>query len=126
MDWHLGRSHDRRFSGEWSYHWITGFLGYLLVVLLVARKSPRWLTPAAALNIILGLILGQFIEPMGEALAFHLPVAQIVTAERAQIFREFMIAGSAGLVAGILLFGKQKSENIPSGVNRKSGHYSFP
>ena len=126
LDWHLGRSHDHRFSGEWSYHWITGFLGCLLVVFLVARKSPRWLTPAAALNVALGLVLGQFLDPLGEALVSHLPVAQIVTAERSQIFREFMIAGIAGVVAGILLLGKQKPENIPSGVNRDSGHHSLP
>ena len=126
LDWHLGRGHDHRFSGEWAYHWITGFLGFLLVVFLVARKSPRWLTLAAVLNVALGLLLGQFLEPLGEALVYHLPVAQVVTPERSQVFREFLIAGIAGLVAGILLFGKQKPENVPSGVNRDSGHHSLP
>jgi len=126
LDWHLGRGHDHRFSGEWAYHWITGFLGFLLVVFLMARKSPRWLTPAAALNVALGLVLGQFLEPLGEALVSHLPVAQIVTAERSQIFRDFMIAGIAGLVAGVLLFGKQKSENVLSGMNSGRGHRPLP
>jgi hypothetical protein len=126
LDWHLGRSHDHRFSGEWSYHWITGFFGCLLIVFLVTRKSPRWLTPAVALNVALGLVLGQFLEPRGEALVSHLPVAQIVTAERSQVFRDFMMAGIAGLVAGILLFGKQKSENILSGMNSGPGHRPLP
>jgi uncharacterized YccA/Bax inhibitor family protein len=102
VDWHLGRAHHHRLSMEWEYHWITGLVGFFLMVLIVARKRPENLALAAALNVLLGLFLGQIVEPLLEVLGYRVSVATALPPERWMVFFQFCIAGLVGFIAGIL------------------------
>jgi hypothetical protein len=102
VDWHLGRAQHHRLSMGWEYHWVTGFVAFFLVILIVAWKSPEHLEFAAALNVVLGLFLGQIVEPLLEVLGYHVSLATALPPERWKVFFQFCLAGLVGFLAGVL------------------------
>ncbi len=103
VDWHLARGHHHRLSMEWHYHWIIGFAALAALFLFAARKWPKHFLGTAFLNAAIGLFLGQIIEPLLEALGYHVPVAAVFSPERWRVFCEFLIAGVAGSLFGVAL-----------------------
>jgi hypothetical protein len=100
VDWHLGRGHHHRLSLSWPYHWITGWITFLLLALFCARKWPATPFRTALLNGVLGLFAGQIVEPLLEALGYRTPVGMIFSPERWHVFGQFAIAAVVGLLAG--------------------------
>lgn len=103
VDWHLGRSgHDHR-SLDLNYHWLLAVPTFIPVAWLVVRKWPTSHVTAAALITVLGIVLGQGLEPLGEAIHFDAGLEPFTSAERWQVFGEFTGAGLILLVAGVLV-----------------------
>jgi hypothetical protein len=73
-DWHLARPHHHGVLNpglNWSYHWAATAAVFGVVGFIIARFWPhrRWHTGVMAL--VIGVILAQLIEPMGEAAVFQ-------------------------------------------------------
>ena len=103
VDWHLGRGHHHRMSGEWRYHWLLGLAAFFLLVIYVARKWPGNPLPVAILTAAVGLFLGQIVEPLLEVVGYHFPIAIVLSPERWRVFFEFCAAGLAGFVLAALV-----------------------
>jgi hypothetical protein len=104
LDFHMGRPHHWEGSLGWEYHWLFGLVSLFLFGWYVARKWPErpWLV--LAVNGLLGLFVGQIIEPLGEVLFYRESLRNVYPPERWIVFGEFALAGLVGAVLGILLF----------------------
>lgn len=93
VDWHLGRppeDHHDRLSFGLSFHWLLGAAAFGVLPWLFSRREALHL-------ILLGVLLGQGIEPVGEMLLYgSQPFADAL---RWRVFAEF---SAAGLVAYVL------------------------
>ena len=108
LDWHLARSHHHRLSMEWQYHWVIGFFAFVLLLLFCSWKWPEHFLRAALLNALVGLLLGQIVEPLSEAWGYHVSVADVFTLERWRVFFEFSLAGMIGSLCGIALISNYR------------------
>ena len=66
VDWHLARGHHQPLSGAYPYHWVSAIPVFALAGWYVAR---RWRTDplrAGVVTLLLGFLVGQVVEPLGE------------------------------------------------------------
>ena len=73
-DWHLARPHHHGLLNpglNWPYHWAATAAVFGVVGFVIARFWPhrRWRTGVMAL--VVGVVIGQLIEPVGEAALFQ-------------------------------------------------------
>ena len=101
VDWHFGRGHDHHLSLSLRYHWMLGLVAFFLLALFCARKWPRNAVVAALVNGILGLFIGQIVEPLLEVVLYRVPVANGFTGERWAVFGQFGAAAVVGLLSGL-------------------------
>ena len=92
VDWHLGRP-GHHLSFDFSYHWVLAVATFAPLAWIVFRRWPTTFVEASLWVILVGVFLGQGLEPLGEiihsrgaAQPFHDPV-------RWRVFGEFMVAG---------------------------------
>jgi hypothetical protein len=103
VDWHLGRSgHDHLSFGLW-YHWLSGVATFgPLPGVLVRRWRTSFAQPSAFV-IVVGAVLGQALEPLGEVLVLDLGLQPFINAARWRVFGEFMAAGIVTYVVGTVV-----------------------
>jgi len=93
LDWHLGRpGHDHR-SFDFVYHWLLAIPAFAPIAWLVHRRWPGRAYAAGAVIILLGVLLGQGLEPLGEVIHFGAGAEPFTNRVRWRIFAEFLIAG---------------------------------
>ena len=107
LDWHLGRpGHDHR-SFDLAYHWVLALPAFVPVAWLVSRRWPGAAFRAGMVITLLGVLLGQGLEPLGETIHFGAGAEPFTNPVRWRIFAEFMTAGVLTLLLGILLLQRQ-------------------
>jgi hypothetical protein len=93
VDWHLGRPGHNHLSFGLAYHWLLGVITFAPIPWLLARRWPSVLKRASLVVIMLGVLLGQGVEPLGEVIHFHVGAEPFTNHFRWQVFAEFMTAG---------------------------------
>lgn len=108
-DWHIARPVHDRLSLGWSAHWLLAIPVFLGAGWYLARRWPgAWLRPAA-LSVGLGVLLGQAVEPLVEALHYQFPVAEAFEAPRLAAFAAFFAAGLATLAVFRVVQGPRQA-----------------
>jgi hypothetical protein len=96
LDWHLGRpGHHADLSFGLPFHWLLALPAFAGLPVLARRVWPSEATRAGVAIVVLGVVLGQGLEPLAEVLTSppgHAPFANTV---RWWIFAEFLLAGMA-------------------------------
>ena len=93
LDWHLGRPGPSHLSFGLPYHWLIAVVAFAPLPWLLRRRWPDSLTQASVLVIALGIMLGQGVELLGEAIHFGLGSEPFTNPVRWRIFAEFLAAG---------------------------------
>ena len=92
LDFHIARPAHEHWSLGLTYHWLLGVLVFALLPRLVVARWPSAFAQASVAIILLGVVLGQGLEPLGEMVLFpgEQPFADTY---RWRIFGEFLLAG---------------------------------
>jgi hypothetical protein len=107
LDWHLGRSgHDHR-SFDLTYHWLLALPTFVPVACLIVRTWPTSPATPAVLITLLGVVVGQGLEPLGEVIYFNAGVIPFTSTERWRIFAQFTAAGLTTLFATLLVIRRE-------------------
>jgi hypothetical protein len=93
LDWHLGRPGPDRLSFGWPYHWLLAVVAFAPLPWLIARRWPTAFVRVSAAVIVLGVALGQGIEPLGEVVHSHGAAEPFANSLRWRVFAEFLAAG---------------------------------
>ena len=92
VDWHLARpGHHSELSGHWAQHWLLGIPVFALLALYEAHRPSRDRWRNSAVLILVGVFLGQVLEPLSEL--WGAPWSYAFSAIRWAAFAEFMTAG---------------------------------
>ncbi|HEV8600038.1 MAG TPA: hypothetical protein VGQ69_11805 [Gemmatimonadales bacterium] len=92
VDWHLARpGHHSELSGHWAQHWLLGIPVFALLALYETRLPSRDRWRSSAVLILVGVFLGQILEPLTEL--WGAPWSYTFSAIRWTAFAEFMAAG---------------------------------
>ena len=103
-DWHLGRPGHDHLSLGLAYHWALGVITFAPLPWLLLPRWPGSKTTVSVLVIVLGVMIGQGIEPLGEMMLFDArPFANPV---RWRVFAEFMVAGIVSYRASAALLSR--------------------
>ena len=98
LDWHLGRpGHDHR-SFDLAWHWLFAVPAFLPVAWLARRRWPGAPFRAAVMIAVLGVLLGQGVEPLAEVILFEDGYEPFTDPLRWRIFAEFVGVGLATLL----------------------------
>lgn len=112
VDWHLGRPGYDQLSFGLAYHWALGVITFAASAWLILPRWPGSKTPVSVLVIVLGVMVGQGIEPLGEMILFDAqPFADPV---RWRVFAEFMVAGIVGYGASAALLSRSSKPDAAS------------
>ena len=87
VDWHLARHIHARLSFGWAWHWVVAIPVFALMTWAITRKSLDHALLRCGLVILLGVLLGQIAEPLGEG------GGAIRDVERWRAFGAFLTAG---------------------------------
>ena len=68
LDWHLGRPGHDALSFHLPWHWLLAVPAFLPIAWLVKRQWPDAALKAGLVVVLLGLLIGQVLEPLGESL----------------------------------------------------------
>ncbi len=110
LDWHLGRpGHHADLSFALPYHWLLALPVFAGLQAFVQRRWPSESTMALGLSVLLGVLLGQGVEPLLELLSSPGDPSPFRNAERWRVFLEFMLAGIATLVMVAVLNLRRRS-----------------
>lgn len=92
VDWHLARpGHHSDLSGHWAQHWLLGIPVFALLALHESRWPSRYRWRSSAVLILVGVFLGQVLEPLSEL--FGAPWSYAFSGIRWAAFAEFLAAG---------------------------------
>jgi hypothetical protein len=92
IDWHLARpGHHAELSGHWPQHWLLGIPVFVLLALYESRRPSHQRWRSSTILILVGVFLGQVLEPLSEL--FGAPWSYAFSSIRWQAFAEFMAAG---------------------------------
>ncbi len=112
LDWHLGRpGHDHR-SFDLALHWLLAIPAFSLVIWMAHRRWPDAAANGMLLITLLGVLLGQGLEPLGE-IAMYGGLEPLTSPVRWRIFAEFMAAGVVTLFLGAALLGRRARGGPP-------------
>jgi hypothetical protein len=92
VDWHLARPGENH-GFDLAYHWLIAIPTFASIAWLARRRWPRASLAAGAAIIVLGVLLGQGVEPLGEVVLFQAGAEPFVDPVRWRVFAEFMAAG---------------------------------
>ena len=108
VDWHLGRPGHGSMSLGLSYHWLAAVPTVLLLVWLARARCAIAPTRAVTVVALLGLVLGQGLEPLGESVLFpEVGTAPLSNPVRWRVLGEFLTAGVATYIVLALLGRRQ-------------------
>lgn len=102
IDWHLGRPGHDHLSFQLSYHWLLALPAFLPLAWLAGTRSPNAAGRAGMRMILLGLLIGQGLEPLGEALLGE-GLEPFTNATRWRVFAEFLAAGLLTFFLGLMV-----------------------
>jgi hypothetical protein len=120
VDWHLGRSgHDHR-SFDLAYHWLVAIPTFAPVAWLVLRRWPASALRSGTVILVLGVIMGQGLEPVAEAILFQAGIDPFANHERWRVFFEFMAAGLMTLL-GTIVIGRWRLRSSQAGNASHAG-----
>jgi hypothetical protein len=103
LDWHLGRHGDDHRSFDFAYHWLLALPAFLPVAWLAGRKWSGAAVRAAGSITLMGMLLGQGLEPLGETVFLGAGTEPFTDPLRWKIFAEFMAAGFLVLLLSVPL-----------------------
>jgi hypothetical protein len=101
VDWHLGRPAHHPLSGDWRLHWLVGLASGVAYALWAARAAGARATSWFGTVVLLGLVIGQIVEPATEVLFSDFSYQEVMPAVRWRIFFDFVVAL---LVGGVVTF----------------------
>jgi hypothetical protein len=93
VDWHLARAHHHRLSLGWRQHWIFAALLFAVAGWMVARTWPASRWTAGAWVLALGILVGQGLEPVLEAVGYEHRLGYPVEPERWMVLAVCLAAG---------------------------------
>lgn len=102
VDWHLGRPGHDGLSLQLPYHWLLAIPTFLPVAWMAHTRSADAPATAGLLTLLLGLLIGQGVEPLGEVLlgGGAEPFTNLV---RWRVFAEFLAVGLLTFLLGARL-----------------------
>lgn len=92
LDWHFGR-HGDHLSFNLAYHWLLAVPAFAPIPWLARRRWGSEARRAGWTILIVGVLLGQGLEPLGEVLLFPVGIEPLSNPVRWQIFATFLVAG---------------------------------
>ena len=107
VDWHLGRPGHDHLSIGLPYHWLLAILTFAPLPWLLVRRWPKSVNAASLIAIVLGVLLGQGIEPLGEVILSQVGAEPFTNPVRWRVFGEFMAAGILTYLASNALVSKR-------------------
>jgi hypothetical protein len=116
LDWHLARpGHHSELSGHWAQHWLWGIPVFALLARYLSRQpsEQRWRVSAAV--ILVGIFLGQVLEPLSEL--WGAPWSYAFSGLRWTAFAEFLSAGLLTFL-GVMAWKEARETGTPG---RRSG-----
>lgn len=102
IDWHLGRPGHDHLSFHLSYHWLLALPAFLPLAWLAGTRWPNVAGRAGMRMILLGLLIGQVLEPLGEALLGE-GLEPFTNTTRWRVFAEFLAAGLLTFFLGLMV-----------------------
>ena len=109
LDWHLARTGHDHLSFGWPYHWLLAFVTFTPLPWILLRRWPRSLPQASTLVLLIGIALGQGLEPLGEVVVSSGSWAPFTNPARWRAFAEFSGAGMLIYVASAALAVRWRS-----------------
>jgi hypothetical protein len=108
LDWHLGRPyHDHR-SFDLAYHWLVALPAFAPIAWFAHRRWPGAPFKAAVVMTVLGVLLGQGLEPLSEVILDNAGSEPFTDPIRWRIFVEFLAAGVVVLWLGMSLAARSR------------------
>jgi hypothetical protein len=107
LDWHLGRPGHSHLSFGLPYHWLLAVPTFAPVPWLIVRRRWTSFNQVSVVVIALGVALGQGVEPLGEAIHFHVGAEALTNPVRWRLFAEFMAAGLLSYLVSAALASKR-------------------
>lgn len=91
-----------RLSLAWSQHWLLAVPVFAGAAWLTTRRWRTGFLVPTMLSVGLGIVMGQVIEPLAEALYYHEAVRESFEPLRVRAFIAFLAAGIVTLVLTLL------------------------
>ena len=101
VDWHLGRPGHTRLSFGLPYHWLLAIAPFAPLPWVLARRWPTALARVSTFVIVVGVLMGQGLEPLSEVIHSHGVAEPFTNPVRWRVFAEFMAAGILTHVAAV-------------------------
>jgi ACR3 family arsenite efflux pump ArsB len=123
LDWHMARPAHYHLGGRlglgWSYHWIISALAFAAIAWFIARRWPgdRWRIGGASL--LIGVILGQIVEPMLEVAQGLHRFGYPDEPPRLVAFEQTMLAAIPAYALALWLCGR-RAQPVPAGPSVES------
>jgi hypothetical protein len=109
LDWHLGRpGHDHR-SFDLPYHWLVAVPAFAPLAWLTLRRWGGAAVSAAASILLLGVLLGQIVEPLSEG------GSALSNGLRWRVFAEFIAAGLVSYLLGFTIAARARRNTAGGG-----------
>jgi hypothetical protein len=117
LDWHLGRPGHDHLSFHLPYHWLVAIPTCLPIAWFANARWPDAPVKAGVLTLLLGVLIGQGVEPLGEALLDG-SAAPFTNPVRWRVFAEFLVAGWLTFLLAVPLvrYLSRNSSSVPSGL----------
>jgi hypothetical protein len=103
LDWHLGRPGHDHLSFDFPYHWVVAVPTFAPLPWLMLRRWPASFVQSSVLAIVIGVLLGQGLEPLGEVVYFPIGNEPFANPVRWRVFGEFILAGVLTYIGSAVL-----------------------
>ena len=111
LDWHMARPAHYHIGGRlglgWSLHWVCSALVFAIVGWFIARAWPESRWRVGAESFVIGVLLGQVIEPMLEVAQAYHRLGYPDEPQRIVAFGQTMLAGVPAYALALWLCAKR-------------------
>lgn len=108
--WHVGRPRSMRLSLDWDFHWLLGLAAGLWMTWVFVRRFQSTKRRRALLAAgVLGLALGQLVQPSLEAILGDVSLAAVYPLVRWSLFAQFSAAWLAGCAVVLVVVSKGRN-----------------
>ncbi len=111
VDWHLGRPGEHHnLSFHLPHHWIFGILVSAHLAWYISRRwGPGSFWRASVFIILVGILIGQGLEPLLEVFEGHMDWSPLTNLVRWHIFLSFVLAGTVTYFVVAWLIQKRRA-----------------
>lgn len=117
LDWHMSRPAHYHIGGRlglgWPYHWIVTALVFGIVGWFIARTWPESRWRVGAVSLLIGVILGQVVEPMLEVVQAYHRFGYPDEPGRMAAFEQTMLAAVPVYALALWLSVKRSQSTVP-------------